>query len=49
MQREFPNLCINSNQLSLAVLGRQNLGSNLKVSHCDVYKNPAVLIGKEKL
>lgn len=38
MQREFPNLCINSSQLNQAVLGRQILGSNLEC--LNVYKDP---------
>lgn len=47
MQREFPNLCINSSQLNHAVLGRQILGSNLECFNVICVKS-SDLIGMEK-
>ena len=47
MQREFPNLCINSSQFNQAVLGRQILGSNLECLNVICAKSPD-LIGTEK-
>lgn len=45
MQRELPNLCINSSQLNQAVPGRQILGSNLH--RLDVIRKSPDLIGME--